>query len=449
MTLLSDDEITRLVDHENGMVSRRIYSDPDIYQRELEQVFARCWLYLGHESQLPNPGDYINVFMGEEPVLVVRGPKGNINAFINNCRHRGNRVCRSDAGHTAAFLCTYHGWTYDTEGKLIGVPGHQELYHGELNRKQWGLPKVAQVDSYKGLIFGTFDPDAPSLDEFLGDMRWGLDLLLDQGDMVAVPGVVRWQMDANWKFAADNAVGDMYHGNITHRSAKLAGHGGASAVDPETPEGKRAAAKSGLGRPGFTVVTEYGHGFNADYINEEAFNWNAPGAYWRRDPEVQKRMGPLRNRVARANENVFPNLFVNSGSRELMLRNPLGPSKMEIWKTTLVDRNAPEEARHLQLRGSNRHFGPAGMFEQDDGENWDQSTYGTRGNVARRYDLGYVMALGHGLIVEDEMGPPRIEVAYNEHAQLWMYRCWAEFMAAPDWKYLREHHSQPTPGTIL
>ncbi len=432
MTTISREELSALVDHERGLVSRRIYADPDIYRLELERVFARCWLYLGHESQLPNPGDYINVFMGEQPIFVVRNRQGKINAFINSCPHCGSPVCRADAGNTTSFLCTYHGWAYDLDGKLTAAPG---------------LPPVAQAASYKGLIFGTFDPDAPSLEEFLGDMRWGLDLLLEQGDMVVVPGVVRWQMDANWKFAADNAIGDMYHGNITHRSAKLAGHGAGRGIDINTPEGRRVALQ-GLGRPGFTVVTEYGHGFNADYLRND-FDPDAPAAYWRKDPEVQKRMGPLRNRVARANENVFPNLFVNSGSRELMLRNPLGPAKMEIWKTTLVDRNAPPEAVRAQLGNSNRHFGPAGMFEMDDGENWDQSTDGTRGVVARRNDLNYTMALGYGVIVDDELGPPRVEVAYNEHAQLWMYRCWAEFMAAPSWRHLREHHSRPLPGMVL
>jgi hypothetical protein len=317
------------------------------------------------------------------------------------------------------------------------------LYHGELNRTEWGLPQVAQVASYKGLIFGTFDPDAPSLDEYLGDMRWGLDLLLDQGDMVAVPGVVRWQMDVNWKFAADNAVGDMYHGNITHRSASLAGHTGAEGSRKITRKGMQPVRNSSMARPGFTVITEYGHGFNANYIIDSEFNWESPGAYWRKNPEVQKRMGPMRSKVARSNQNVFPNLFVNSGSRELMLRNPLGPTGMEIWKTTLVDRNAPPESKRTMMRGANRHFGPAGMFEQEDGENWDQSTNGTKGVVSQRYGLNYSMGLGHGQVIEDETGPPRIENLTNEFAQLWMYRCWSEYMAAPDWKHLRNNHSRP------
>jgi hypothetical protein len=150
----------------------------------------------------------------------------------------------------------------------------------------------------------------------------------------------------------------------------------------------------------------------------------------------------MRSRIPRSNQNVFPNLFVNSGSRELMLRNPRGPAGLEIWKTVLVDRNAPPDARRAQLFGSNRHFGPGGVFEQEDGENWDQSTNGTKGVVSRRYDLNYSMAIGHGELVDDELSPPRFETVTNEHSHLWMYRCWAEYMAAPDWKFMREHHSK-------
>ena len=135
-------ESALLVNVEQGLVNRKIFSDPDIYQLELEQIFARCWLYLGHESQLPNRGDYINVFMGEEPVLVVRNRQGKLNAFINSCRHRGNRVCRADAGNTASFLCTYHGWTYDLDGKLIGVPGHRSCTTASLTADSGGCPKL-------------------------------------------------------------------------------------------------------------------------------------------------------------------------------------------------------------------------------------------------------------------------------------------------------------------
>jgi phenylpropionate dioxygenase-like ring-hydroxylating dioxygenase large terminal subunit len=430
-------EIAQLVDNERGLVSRRIFSEQEIYELELERVFARAWLYLGHESQIPRPGDYMNVMMGEESVLVTRDAHGKIHGLINSCRHRGNRVCRSDFGRTNVFTCTYHGWTYGLDGQLVSVPGLDAFYGNQLDRPQWGLTPVAQVDSYKGLIFGSFDPEAPSLDEYLGDMRWGLDLLLDQADFEVVPGIIRWTIDANWKFAADNAIGDNYHG-ITHKSAMLAGHTGGTGTNVRT-----AARPEGVQRPGFSLVTEYGHGLNADYLDSSTFNWDSPLAYWRNSAEVQAKLGPVRSKVNRSNMNVFPNLFVNSGSRELMLRNPIGPNRIEIWKTTLVDRNAPPEVQRMQIRSSNRHFGPAGMFEMDDGENWDQSTFGARMHVARKNDLNYSMALGLEYPSSLEGTPPLIHTLTNEHCQRWHYRCWAEYMAATSWQELRDHHSRP------
>lgn len=426
----------RYVDRSRGLVNRKIFVDPEIYQVERENIFARCWLYLAHETQIAKPNDFINVFMGEEPVIVCRDGDGAVHAFINSCRHRGNKLCRVDAGNTKAFVCPYHGWTFDTHGDLQGVPGYRDLYYGELDRADWGLIKVAQIAMYRGLIFGTFDPDAPSLEEYLGDMRWGLDLLFDQGEFEAVPNITRWSMDVNWKFASDNAIGDMYHGGWSHRSAILAGHisgNGTRSGSVKPPERDN----------GFTMVTAYGHGFNANYLDVTVAQLDTPLAAWRMNTAVRARLGELRSRVNRANMLVFPNLFVNSGSRELMLRNPLGPDRMEIWKTILVDKNMPPETRRQQVRASNRHFGPAGMFEQDDGENWDQSTAGARGNVSQRYDLNYSMGIGHGAFVEDKQSPPRIESLYNENAQLWMYHVWAEFMDAQSWPQLRAEHDEP------
>jgi phenylpropionate dioxygenase-like ring-hydroxylating dioxygenase large terminal subunit len=430
----------RLVDIAAGTVNRTIFSDPNIYREEIERIFARCWLFLAHESQIPNAGDYVNVFMGEEPVLVCRDADGSVNAFINSCRHRGNKVCRADAGNAKSFQCPYHGWTYNVRGDLIGVPGHSDLYHEDLDRSKWGLPRVAQVDSYRGMIFGTFDAEAPSLAEYLGDIRWGLDLLLEQGDLKAVPGIARWSMDVNWKFASDNAIGDMYHAFWTHRSAILSGH--------RSGNGQGTAASLTPKRTnGFTMVTAYGHGFNANFVDESQLDPSSPMSAWRFDPSVRARLGELRGRVNRANMLIFPNLFVNTGSREFMLRNPLGPAKMEIWKTTLVDGNASPEAQRIAVRASNRHFGPAGMFEQDDGENWDQSTLAAQGAVSQRYDLNYSMSLGRGEVVDDGTSPPRIDTLTNEHAQLWMYRVWDEFMAAESWPQLRATIEEPR-GTL-
>ena len=154
-------QVSKWVDYANGTVDRRIFFDEDVYQLEMERIFARAWLFMCHESQIPNPGDFFLNFMGEDRVIVVRDNEGAIQVLVNSCRHRGNAVCRAEEGHASSFMCTYHGWTFDLQGKLVGVPGFKEVYHEELDRENWGLIKAAQVATYKGLVFANMDANAP------------------------------------------------------------------------------------------------------------------------------------------------------------------------------------------------------------------------------------------------------------------------------------------------
>ena len=213
-------DMAGLVDNNHGLIDRRVFIEQDIYQQELERIFARCWLFLCHESQIPHPGDFFTTYLGEDPVLVVRDTAGQVRAFLNVCRHRGNRLCRADAGNAASFTCAYHGWTYQNDGRLTGVPYLKEAYHNELNRECWGLVPVAQLENYKGLWFATFDPGAPPLREFLGEMSWYIDTFVDRREGgIEIVATHKWVMPCNWKFPAENFGGDAYHVHWSHGAA--------------------------------------------------------------------------------------------------------------------------------------------------------------------------------------------------------------------------------------
>jgi phenylpropionate dioxygenase-like ring-hydroxylating dioxygenase large terminal subunit len=440
-------EVSSLVDIERGVVHRRIFTDPDIYQMEMEQIFARAWLFMCHESQIPNPGDFFLNFMGEDRVICVRNNEGGVSVLVNSCRHRGNAVCRADEGHATSFMCTYHGWTYDLKGNLVGVPGFKEVYHEELDRQNWGLIKAPQVDSYKGFVFATMDPEAPTLNEYLNDAgRYPLDLLADQGDMVAVGGMEKYTMNANWKFPTDNTA-DFYHG-LTHLSAGMSGWNGQRT---NRLLGRRRPGDNGKQRAGYSVLGEYGHVAGMSYLPD---NWREiaegdPAEHWRFEPRVIERMGQLKMSTSSCVANIFPNIIVFPLSvRQIGIRMPKGPTRCEIWYFTFINRSASEEIQREQLFRSSHTFGASGFLEQDDGENWDQSTRGARGVVTARYPLNYQMGLGHGEFTEDENGPKRIDQGQiNEHYMLWQHRAWAEFMAATNWAELKKTHSRPE-GTV-
>ena len=218
-----------LVDMAAGRISREIFVNEEIYREELERLFARAWLFVGHESQIPKPGDFFVSGMGEESVILCRDRAGKVHAFLNSCRHRGMRVCRYDEGTTPVFTCPYHGWSYGTDGKLVGVPYFREAYHEKLDKSQWGLIEVPQLCLYKGTVWATWDPMAPPFLEYLGDFARYLDLTLDgwdgsEGGTEILGGIQKWLIPCNWKFPAENFCGDSYH-NISHRSVDLVGIG--------------------------------------------------------------------------------------------------------------------------------------------------------------------------------------------------------------------------------
>ncbi len=436
MTLLGNrNEMLALVDAHKGIVDRRIFADQDIYELELERIFARAWNFVAHQTQIPNPGDFFMTFIGEDRVIVVRDNDGNPQVLVNTCRHRGNAVCRAEEGHATSFMCTYHGWTYDLKGDLVGVPGFKEVYHEELDRENWGLIKAAKVDSYKGFIFANMDPAAPELDDYLGETgKIGLMIIAERGDMTVLPGIQKYTIPCNWKFAADN-VWDFYHPQITHASQQMAGFARV-----------RQTLSATLSRPQQVLLGEYGHVVSGAKSTDAQRDLTSRTTgidddAWREQQSAKDALGPV-GIMQGGHPHIFPNLWLTTN--QVSLRIPKGPQSTEIWWFTILDKSAPVDINRERLDRRIHNFGPAGMLEQDDGENWGQSTLGANGTISKQFPLNYAMSIGHGDIIDDELGPPRVEAPnVNEHAQLWFYRSWADWMASDGWDDLRHNHTIP------
>jgi phenylpropionate dioxygenase-like ring-hydroxylating dioxygenase large terminal subunit len=416
-------DLSGLVDTDHGLISRRIFIEPEIYAQELERVFARCWLFLCHDSQIPEPGDFFTTYMGEDPVLVVRDNGGQVRAFLNVCRHRGNRLCRADSGNAATFTCAYHGWTYRNDGRLVGVPYLKDAYHGELQRERWGLNPVAQLDNHKGLWFATFDPEAPPLRHYLGEMAWYLDTFFDrrEGGIEVIGGVHKWVMPCNWKFPAENFGGDSYHVPWSHLSAVTTAFSTGVTTKPETT-GSMVSPGNGH------ILICVGPQDSGEPPMPELLDYERQIR-----PEVEKRLGPRSARINPIVGTMFPNFsMLRATSRTFRVWHPRGPDKTEVWSWVFTDKAAPPHVKKAMRLAGVRGFSPSGTFEQDDMDNWQQCTQTCRGVVSRRAFLNTQMGLGHERFDEGlQAWASDFRMSESNHRQF--YGQWAQLMTAASW----------------
>jgi p-cumate 2,3-dioxygenase alpha subunit len=377
--------------HHRFRVHRSTMTSPEIFRDELERIFKHCWLYVGHESEVTNPGDYVRRPIAGRPVFMVRGVKsGTVHVFHNTCTHRGAVVCRQRSGNAKVFQCFYHAWTFDSEGQLKGVPD-REAYGEKLDFDALALKSVARVESYRGFVFACFDPDVEDLVDYLAGAREYLDLIIDSadGEMEIIKGTNEYCIEANWKLLCENSI-DGYHAVSTHDTYFKY----LVALGTDLQGGVKGTAKD-LG--------------NGHAVLEYAAPWGRPIAKWEplfgehakdeitalRAELVAKHGEERASRMADTNRNmlIYPNLVVND-IMAVTVRTfmPLAPDRMDITAWEMAPRGEQPQLRQRRLDSFLTFLGPAGFATPDDVEALESCQQGFNSGGVEWNDISRGMA---------------------------------------------------------
>ncbi|HVB89482.1 MAG TPA: Rieske 2Fe-2S domain-containing protein, partial [Beijerinckiaceae bacterium] len=294
-------------------VNRQVFVSDDVLAREMETIFQHCWIYVGHDSELKNPGDFRTRTVAGRPILFCRDRNGQVRALLNTCRHRGATVCREREGNARAFYCIYHGWVYNNDGSLRSVPG-EDSYPPSFDKSTFGMVNAPRFEQYRDFWFLNFEGDAPPLEAYLGDAKDYIDLVVEQspsGKMEIISGVQEYDVKANWKMLVENSVDD-YHLLATHST--WINYMRNSGVNMTPPRG------SGLLLPSKGAGKDLGNGHlttdNPNYRGRPVARWiSVYGEEAKADidairAELVQRLGEARAaRVADTNRNlvIFPN----------------------------------------------------------------------------------------------------------------------------------------------
>jgi p-cumate 2,3-dioxygenase subunit alpha len=352
-------------------VNREVFVSPDVFEGENRAIFDKCWIYVGHASEIRAPGDFRTRNVAGRPIIFCRDRQGTPRALINSCRHRGAIVCREREGNTRQFYCMYHGWTYHTDGKLKAIPG-DDAYGEKFDKAARGLMEVPRLEHYRDFYFLNFDRDAPDLATYLTGAKEYIDLVVDQspsGKMEIISGVQEYDIKANWKLLVENSVDD-YHLVTTHST--WLNYMRNSGVNVSVPKGQLLPTK-GIGK-------DLGNGHlttdNPNFRGRPVAKWiSIYGEEAKADidairKELVERLGETRAaRVADTNRNlvVFPNLVINDGS-SVTVRHfyPTGPNTMRVTAWALGPIEETEAQRARRLHAFLTFYGPGSFATPDD-----------------------------------------------------------------------------------
>ena len=378
---------------EPDRVHSSLYTRPDVFADEMTRLWYQTWVFIGHESEIPEPNDYVRRGFGPQDVLLTRDASGKIRVLFNRCPHRGNQVCQETVGNNATFRCAYHGWTFRTDGSSAGVP-FSAGYGPDVDPATRDMAQLPRVESYRGFIFASAAPDGPSLTEHLGAASEAIDRLLriSPVEQIRVPRRwVRHEMAANWKLLVENET-DGYHPAFVHSSVFR-------------------VSDSGLGmlyRDNSGARTRYLGGGHTENDLRPVFRERSQPLEWvgTTEERAPKYVAAIRSALGDEADTVlidgaphvmiFPNLFI--GEIHLTMFQPMR-ADLTIQHSTSVEFVGSEELNQRALHQSTGSLGPAGLLLADDAEMHERTH---RGLTALRPEWVDVSRGAHRETVDDE-----------------------------------------------
>ncbi len=366
------------VDKERSLfkVPRQSFVDQSVFEAERRIIFDRCWLYVGHASEIVKPGQFVTRTVAGRNVLFNRDTTGRVNVFMNTCPHRGATVCRDRAGTAKNFQCFYHGWVFGSDGTLKDQPGKESYCEGFNAEGGGNLVPAPRHEEYRGFHFIAFDKDIVDLPTYLGNAKEYIDLVVDQSasQMTIVGGSQEYSLRANWKLLVENSI-DGYHASTTH----------ASYLD---------YLKGTVGSLAPVPLVGYGRDLgNGHAVIEYSAPWGRPIGQWisawgeQGKADIQKivdgltqRFGAERaQRMALQNRNllIFPNLVIND-IMAITVRTfyPLAPNFLHVNAWALAPAEEGEWSRKSRLENFLEFLGPGGFATPDDVEALQQCQLG-------------------------------------------------------------------------
>lgn len=375
-------ETTSLV--EPDRVRREVYTDPAIFELEMQRIHERVWIYCGHVSQIPKAGDYYTVQIGRQPMIMVRAADGGVNVLYNRCPHRGAMLCGDHHGSTAGFFrCSYHAWTFEHDGRLRNIPMMEHGYAGT----RWGhdnpdchVKRAARVEVYRGFVFASLAADGPSLEEFLGPAKIAFDDMCDrspEGEVEVVPNCFRVIQRSNWKIFLENQL-DALHPSVTHQSTGRAAREVEQDIEQRT--GKAPLSYHMLSAFATVTIDKWDNFQTLNYPNGHCILTGYMGLR-PQDPDTLEYERVLAQAYGeRRKEEIlstdihhvllYPGLSVQSPLQQLRAVRPLSVDRTltEIWHFRL--KGAPEPIYRRALAYYNLVNSPSTMINADDLENF-------------------------------------------------------------------------------